>query len=191
MRRLLILVLALFFAKPSFAEESIVNYESEGNLKSTRPVACVPLSSLTRAHTPADIFPGISKCVEAGAFARAIEMYAAASAFGRFDTLRVSDRTAHQAFQVLTMRAFADIDEIKVGAFQTALQNAFEDPKRMSEICSAVRKVGHPTYDPRYMIAHGMGAFVGNPTPDGLVAGFDPEAAWETSLSGFLQCPPS
>jgi hypothetical protein len=38
------------------------------------------------------------------------------------------------------------------------------------------------------MIQHGMGASLGSPTSDGLVAGFDPATAWKKVLEEYVHC---
>ena len=41
---------------------------------------------------------------------------------------------------------------------------------------------------PIYMIQHGMGAFTGQSTKDGLVENFDSSSAWAKSLSTIAKC---
>ena len=62
------------------------------------------------------------------------------------------------------------------------------DRSSMAMLCSRIRVIGPPNYRPTYMIRHGMGAFIGG-SGNGLVADFDPAAAWEESLDTYLHCP--
>jgi hypothetical protein len=55
-------------------------------------------------------------------------------------------------------------------------------------MCKEVERIGPPAYFPRYMIQHGMGAFLNNGSGDGLVKDFDAKAAWQESLAGYLHC---
>lgn len=71
----------------------------------------MPVSSVSNKHTPADIYPGVAACLKAGDFEKAAQLYLTAGTFGRFDQLRVSDRTAHQAVTVLQRNSFADLTQ--------------------------------------------------------------------------------
>jgi len=84
-----------------FTSAQVVQHEAEGNLKSNKPLGCVSLSQVANTNTPADIFVGISSCIEEANYNAAAQLYILANLFGRFDTLRVKDVTAHQAISVL------------------------------------------------------------------------------------------
>jgi hypothetical protein len=184
-----ILLCLVLVASASHAQDSVERHESEGNLAPTHDVGCVEISTLSSEYTPADVYPAIRKCIDAEQYQKAVALYALAATYARYDIARVADSTAHLAAQVLMMNAFQAIDEAKSTAFQGVFKATASDPTRMATICKAIRGLGHPTYAPQYMIAHGMGSFVGQDTPDGLVVDFDADAAWEGTLSAFLHCP--
>src|SRR5690349_21994397 len=83
----------------------VTNYEAKGNLQSFAPLGCVGIADLSNRNTPADITPAVRKCIDAGDYVRAADMFAVAGVYGRFDMLRVSDTTAHQALIVLQMNS--------------------------------------------------------------------------------------
>jgi hypothetical protein len=176
-------------ATASSAQESIQKFEAGGNLAPTHEIGCVEISSLTNEYTPADLYPAARQCFDLEQYQKAVDLYSLASAYARFDAFRVSDRSTHQAGPALAMNAFEAADEAKAAPYQTTFEATISDPQRLATLCSAIRKLGHPTYAPRYMIAHGMGAFIGQSTGDEMVAGFDADVAWERTLSGFLHCP--
>lgn len=163
--------------------------EAEGNLESTVPVDCVPLTEIRNTHTPADIYAGISACLSKKRYQYAAELFAVANAFGRFDMQRVKDQTAHQAAGILQMNAFATLSEEEQQAFRREVQTGLvQDQENLARICASIADIGFPTYHPRYMIQHGMAAFTGI-EGDGLHEDFDPQEAWHDVLNKYLHCP--
>jgi hypothetical protein len=176
---------------PSNETQQMVNYEAPGNLASTQAVACGPLSSLNNTMTPADLYPAMAECVASDRVEEGVRIFALAGIYARFDMLRVADNTAHQAEAVLQINYLGDLSEAAKAKFAAQLDAIADDPRRLSELCHVLRNIGSPQYHPTYMIQHGMGAFTGSQTPDGLVAGFDPKKAWEDSLTSYMHCPPA
>jgi hypothetical protein len=169
------------------ANQKIINIESEGNIQSNNPIACIYLKELTNKNTPADIFKGISKCIKQNDFVKGSELYVAAIAYGRFDVKRVEDKTAHQAISVLGLTHLSYFGEEKKEKFQNAL-NATLNKK--TTLCNALKKIGKPNYYPAYMIQHGMGAFLNNnKSKDGLLKNFNSDKAWEKVLNNYIKCP--
>jgi hypothetical protein len=167
----------------------IENQVAPGNLKSNRDLGCADQTQLSAQDTPADLYSGVAKCIRQGDNPRAMFMFAKAGVYGRFDSLRVADKTAHQAVQVLQMTYIGPLDEQKRDAFRESLQKALIDPKELQSTCDALRRIGPPNYRPEYMIQHGLGAFDNKGSAEPFVPGFDARAAWEQSLSGYLHCP--
>jgi hypothetical protein len=132
---------------------------------------CVGKEKLTNKLTPVDLYRGISTCIEQENFEPGVFMYAMAGAYGRFDTLRVADESAHQAAKILP-------------------QILGNDAKRAS-YCSEVERIGPPAYFPSYMVQHGLGALTGAKNGEAaLVPSFNREVAWKQAVMGYLQCPP-
>lgn len=167
------------------ASADIKNHEAEGNLESSRPISCISAKELATKNSPADIYIGISKCVNENDFYKASELYFISLAYGRYDTLRVSDRSAHQAVSALRMNHLGALNKEQAAKFQAACKKFAEN---MDAICNSIKTLGKPTYYPRYMIQHGMGAFIGQKTKDGLVVGFDPDQAWNDVLEEYVKC---
>jgi hypothetical protein len=167
----------------------ITNYEAPGNLESRRDIGCAGLGSIRNTYSPADLYRGIPKCVEQRDFEAGIFLFALAGIYGRYDSLRVADRTAHQAVTVLRMRYVDELPEAPKKALFERLRAIADNPERLSNLCARIREVGSPNYYPRYMVQHGMGAFLGNSTKDGLVPEFNSITAWEKALDSYLHCP--
>ena len=189
------------FAASGVRAQQIINYETEGNLESTYDIGCADSESLTNKYTPADLYRGMVKCFEKDDYGRGVILYALAGVYGRFDTFRVADATAHQATRVLQQDLFGPIEQSKKAKFGEQLQAALGSSEQLKRVCEQVRKIGAPAYFPRYMLQHGMGTVLGDSPErkevmgdhpkDGIVEGFDAESAWERSLDEYLHCPKS
>ncbi|CAM3207283.1 hypothetical protein [Asticcacaulis taihuensis] len=165
-----------------------VNYEAKGNLAITHKLACMSLSDMKTDYTPADIYPAFADCVSKERYDDATQLFMLAGAYAKFDTLRVTDQTAHEASTVLVIESLANIDEAKKLAWSENISRFAEgDEKQHAEICAHIQHVGAPTYYPGYMIQHGMNAFSPAP-PAPLVESFNASKAWETTLTAYLQC---
>lgn len=167
---------------------NITNYETKDNLKSFHHLACVDVVALTKDNTPADIYPAVRTCIDHGDFQRAARLFAIAGAFGRFDTLRVLDKSAHQAIPALWMANLDGLGQDTKAQFQATLK-AISDSEQLAELCAQARKLGPPTYYPTYMTQHGLSAFTGQ--GGGLKQDFNAAEAWDSSVSTYLSCPPS
>ena len=166
----------------------ITNFETKDNLKSFHHLDCVDLTALTTDDTPADIYPAVRTCIDHGDFERAVRLFAVAGLYGRFDTLRVLDVSAHQAISVLGMTSFSDLSQGAKEQFQATFKASLSSD-RLVELCGQARKLGPPTYYPTYMTQHGMSAFTGK--GGGLKEDLNVAEAWDSSLSTYLHCLPS
>lgn len=182
MKLKLSIILSLFAAATTMAE--VKNFEAEGNLKSETTVELKEISEITNKHNPVDIFKLVRSKIEQEKYADAALAFGVGTGYGMYDMRRVSDNTAHQALAVLRMNAGMGIEQEKLDKFQNTLNELFGSP---DELVTLLNKVGKPAYHPTYMIQHGLGAFTGNKTKDGLVPDFDPDAAWKEILDGLTK----
>ena len=169
----------------STPEGNVTNYEAAGNLESPKPAGCVSVGKLSNKQNPVDIFTGLNACLTQKEYSNAAELYFAGMSYGFFDTKRVSDKTAHQAISVLRMNLFGSQPQDVMDKLQVALTSITSDN---TAICESLSNLGAPAYKPTYMIQHGMGAFTGQSTKDGLVENFDSGAAWKDALSTIAKC---
>lgn len=167
----------------------ITHLYTQGNLASTHPLACVPLAQVKNVDTPADIFKGVRQCVEQGKYDDAVDLFAIAGAYSKFDAERVTDKTAGQAKSALITETFANVPEDNTSQFSEVQQFRMTNPETLKTICSSVKQIGQPNYYPEYMILHGMKAFTGNPYENALEKDFDAQKAWGKVLSEYLSCP--
>lgn len=165
------------------------NIKSKGNLAVTKPILCVDISTLTSSHTPADIFTGLSDCIKKNEVRNAVRLYALALSYGRYDSLRMIDKTARGAMRVLRFQTFASASKeykLKFTAEKKKQDSTNLDKKEFSSLCKDIKNLGKPSYHPDYMIRHGMAAFTGKPM--GVLSDFNAEDEWEKVMSGFLKC---
>jgi hypothetical protein len=182
------IVLTLSFSTGSFSAE-IRNYEAEGNLELNNDVGCIEKVKVQNKLTPVDLYKGTVKCVEQEKYKEGVFLFALAGVYGYFDTRRVADNTAHQAVSVLSMTALESMDENKNESFTEMAKKILGTKESLKETCKEIRRIGPPSYYPRYMIQHGMGAFTGSGSGDELIPKFDSVAAWKESLNNYLHCP--
>ncbi|KRG72131.1 hypothetical protein ABB29_00985 [Pseudoxanthomonas dokdonensis] len=167
---------------------SVVNHQANGNLESKHPLGCIGLGEVKNDYTPADLYKGVAACVNNGDMDKAAGLFSIAGAYGIFDTLRVTDRTAHQAVTVLKLENLGSLPKEEIESFQAAMTSISEDSARMQVLCQQIRQIGAPSYVPRYMIQHGMSAFTSK-GGDELDPSFDKTVAWDKTLESYLHCP--
>lgn len=152
---------------------------------------CVGLHEVDNRYNPIGLLNGAAACARAGRFDDAVGLYLLGGAFGRFDMRRVQDRTAHQVMSATMLTAFSGLDAKVRKDFEARVAAVDDDPAAHARTCAAVRRIGHPLYKPLYMTMHGMGNFTGTArNGDGMVKGFDADAAWQEVLTKWAKCPP-
>ena len=165
----------------------IQNYNAPGNLESKFDLGCIELKDASPNYNPVDLDKAIKACLTGNKFDEAARLAGLAGVYGRYDTLRVADPTAHQAVIVARMEIIGELPESDSAKFTAAIKSILGDPQKLSSYCQDIRKIGPPSYLPRYMIQHGMNAFLA-PGGDGLVKNFDSSAAWTSAMTTYLHC---
>ena len=187
MKRLLI-VLMLTFGINIIQAQKTISIEAEGNLESPNPCNCVEISEIKNIHNPADILHGMAKCIEQKDFRKAVRLFAIAGVYGTYDTYRVKDKSAHQALIVLQQNILMDISEKdKNNLIAEIKQTLDKSSSELNDVCEKIRKVGIPKYHPKYMIQHGIQAFV-ETDGNGLVEDFEDEESWKLALASYIRC---
>jgi hypothetical protein len=167
---------------------NMTNIRAEGSLASKNNVGCIEISTVKNQNTPADLYKGVSACMEQGNYDWAYKLYALAGVYAKFDAERITDETARQASTVLiinTMAPFAKDKREKLVEVQNAIQRS---PQELSKLCLQVQAIGMPNYYPSYMIFHGVKAFMGNPNIGALKENLDLKLVWNDSMKSYLKC---
>ncbi len=148
--------------------------------------SCPSVDQLKNTQSPFDMYKKLPACFDAKRYDDAARLYLIFQVYGKYDTLRVSDRSAHQAIAVLRMGIPGMIASNEVETFQASLDPMLED---RTQICSLLTTLGRPDYHPSYMINHGLQAFGGVQLNGGIRLDFDPETGWKETLRDYLKCP--
>ena len=164
----------------------IVTFESPGNLKATDPLDCVSYETISNTHTAADIAAGMKKCLMEGEFDRAAELMRAADAFAYFDTLRVTDLSAHAALSALFVAQAEGTSLSDRQALLSAVESLTAETDRSGHLCEVLSALDPPDYYPTYMIAHGLAAFIPENDEPPLQE-IDRANGWREAL-GYIDC---
>jgi hypothetical protein len=171
------------------APGKFVSVSSPANLAPTRKLSCIELSSVKNTYTPPDIYTAIRSCLAKGDYDRAATLLPLAGAYAHFDALRIKDQTARDGGQVLIVQTSATMTPDQKQTFKEALTVVMSDPKKHADFCSEVSKIGPPDYFPKYLIMHGMNAFLTpHPEQNALVPNFDAQGTWAKLQTQYLQC---
>ena len=170
------------------AEAQVTNLEAPGNLAPSVDPGCVAMSTADARLSPPDLALGVLACGRAGKWDAAADLYALMLLRVAYDTKRVADASAHQAGEVLTIQLGESLSTADRASLGAALDR-FGDPlgPQKAALCQAAKATGAPRHDPSWMMQHGMGAFLGT-EGDGLVKGFDADAAWDKLLREDMTC---
>lgn len=189
-------VLLVFWAGAGWAEDvtlrkdgNTAHVTTPGNLAPTQDPGCIGMDEAGADLSPPDLFLRVIHCLKKARAADAADLYVLMVARARFDALRVTDTSAHQAGSVLVLQLRNSVLRQDLQALQDRL-TALGKPGMASwaAFCGRLWATGVPGHDPAYMVAQGMGALPGQGA-DPLVTGFDAAAAWRTMLSADLDCP--
>lgn len=177
----------LLLALPVLSQAQVTNHDTTGNLQPSRQLPCTALKAITPADSPGDQMAALPRCLQAGRDRDAADLFTMAGVFAHFDKQRVADTTAHDAYSALKASVANSVDEAQLARFNAALSQRMADPKAyVAELCAITKAMPPPSYTPTYMLSHGMAAFTGK--GGGLVAGFDPVAAWKNTRQTYLKC---
>ena len=152
-------------------------------------VLCLDKSKLNSKLSPFDLWKSIATCISSENYDQGVFIYAMAGAFGRFDTLRVADKSGHQAAKALPMLVFGSLPKDKVAAFQAHVQQTLGNESTRKTYCAEIESFGPPDYFPSYMIQHGLGAFTGANSNKPFVVPFEPKVVWPEAVKEYLLCP--
>jgi len=169
--------------------QQITNIEAKGNLESLNNIDCGKASDMKNIYSPADLSKSMLRCVQQKRFDDAVFIFALSGVYGNFDTLRVSDQSAHQAVDVLRMTTMQAMTPDGKKLLMDQVKATLGDDAKRAKICKEIQSIGAPAYYPRYMVQHGMNAIIGNSNGEGLVQGFDSDTGMRTALKTYLHCP--
>ncbi|KAA0997890.1 hypothetical protein FVF58_47125 [Paraburkholderia panacisoli] len=150
---------------------------------------CVKPDRISNTHNPVELNRMMVACVKQERLADATFLYAISGVYGRYDTLRVPDISAHQAVTIIRMATMASLSVDEKARFEREVRTEMDDLDHKRSVCSAIEKMGPPGYAPDYMTRHGLGVTPQRQAPDAPQLHNDPESRLRQALTGYLQCP--
>jgi hypothetical protein len=154
--------------------------------------ACVRLDQIDNRQVPPELYDRVKNCMQDNRDADAVALFVIAGMDSNFDALRVTDRSAGQARDVLVMGLFESLPATARDRLQTAIKNLWGDSQRLASLCEQVKKISPPQYFPTYMVNHGMAVVISDlskqASPPPLKAGFDSAATWNDIQTQYLNC---
>ncbi len=141
---------------------------------------CLNIEKVNSSMTPVELYTYGYYCVAENKYEEAGKLFLTGMAYGAYDRLRVKDNTAHQATSVIQMQIGSSLSEEQ----REKLQETMKSTMREKSTCEMLQNIGKPSYFPAYMINHGLDAQ--NPQP--IVADFDSEKGWDSTLRDYIKC---
>lgn len=83
------------------------------------------------------------------------------------------------------MNTFSGVSEQQSSRLQSEVDAILANN---AQVCKALSDRGLPTYFPKYMTQHGIGAFTGKQTNNGLVDNFDGQSVWAEAIEKTVKC---
>lgn len=157
------------------------------------PGGCLTPVQIRNDMTPMHLDAILLSCVAAKQMDNALFAFSLSGAFGYYDGLRVADPSARQAYRIIRMHTMGAFSAADKQAFVEHLESTLGNRDGRGRMCAAVLNQGPPTYYPRYMVQHGIGAMsaAANQRVDattGLVKDLNMERTWNEAVRGYLKC---
>ncbi|MFB6230541.1 MAG: hypothetical protein ABEL04_05230 [Salinibacter sp.] len=153
--------------------------------------SCIGLKAVRASTSAGDLIGNILACTRSGKYQQAARLQMVGLTLQRYDAERVEDKTAHGAFQAKMGTAFKALPESTRKTVLAEMKTLLKNAEARAPVCERLQAIGPPTYQPAYMVAHGMGAMT-EKMKGGDVAyepptDFDAEKAWMTALE-YANC---
>lgn len=147
---------------------------------------CQTYKQVKNTQNPVALTVSMVDCIREDRYSDAVDLFNIAGVFAKYDTLRVADRTAHQAYSVLKMQASQQLTTEQAETFDAQLKSKLGNANYQAQLCQSLNKIGAPTYNPTYMSNHGMSAFTGSAPSQN--DNFDGRSAWRDVMTNYLKC---
>lgn len=160
-----------------------------GTLDATHKRGCVALEAVDKSVQPPDLYKAIPQCIAAGRYPDAVELFMLAGLQVRFDSTRVTDKTAAQTGPLMIMNTFNPLPQEQRRKFADTFNVLIKEPRTLTQVCEGAQKLGPPMYYPEYMILRGIKASTGDPRVSALETGMNGQAVWTRIQHTYLDCP--
>lgn len=158
--------------------------------------ACESIAQVSPQESPPEIYERTTTCARAGEFEKGLALLTLADIYAAYDQERVIDKSAHPARAAIRVNWNRSLDEETLDAFFEGFKKLRRDEAFRAGMCKQLRAIGPPAYEPRYMAAHGLDAFIGGggdaPPTDAAppeLRPIDRNQVWEQLLEEYRHCP--
>lgn len=156
------------------------------------PTTCISFDKANSQSVPPQLYRTIGQCIQNDDYSNSLALFVLAGIDTRFDASRVADTTASDTGAVLIRNTFEAIPAAAKKKFGAAINAAFSDKSVKDYLCGWVQEVGPPSYQPTYMLMHGMNAVTAGLTktslPEELLPVPDPSGRWKAIATSYLHC---
>lgn len=152
-----------------------------GSLQPNFDLGCLSISEVISTFNPPALFYAAKKCIKERDYSKAWALLTTANGFAYYDIKRLADRSAQGARSVLTMNAFADLTNEERESFAKVGTEIQRDPNQVKMYCAELTRIGPPSYEPRWAILHGIGAYQ-EPRRGHYLTNVDVTSLWEEVL---------
>jgi len=132
----------------------------------------------TGRNTPPELYAMMVNCVQHQHYAGAIQLYALAGSYSRFDALRIGSPLARQQHNLMLSQALHQLEPEQRDTFWQLLRAALENREALAATCQNVMQTGMPGYQNNY-----------SDDPQWTAASPEQRSLWQTSVKGYLHCP--
>lgn len=160
-------------------------------------VTCAPLAQLNSKQTPVDLYGTAIKCANAGKLQEGADALVAGIAYLSYDKQRVTDTVAQSVEGALKMSVALQTTTEQRSGIDAAIRGMLASPEKLAAMCTSLKKLGPPAYEPTYMLEHrkvvesakANKASAPTSTPAAVTA-VEVNAAdtWKASLTKFIGC---
>ncbi|TKB44868.1 hypothetical protein [Thalassotalea mangrovi] len=188
----LMLVSSITYAQQASESVPVADHAQVSEMPVSQPSwQCPGIETLTNQDQPSVIYNRVVRCVEMQEYHRAAELMFIAMSFGKFDSMRVSGEIRHHAIARTRIRALNKLDALQLDLLRQSLVLKFRNHDERQFLCSSLRGIGRPTYQPDYMVNYE------NPLssrqlhlqiPSEELPAFEQEMAWENVYFNFARC---
>ncbi|TLU66158.1 hypothetical protein FE810_05410 [Thalassotalea litorea] len=168
--------------------QSQISHSQEPSPEQTR---CPGIETLSNKDDPNQIYRRVVRCSQLQEYDRAAELMFVAMSYGKFDSMRVSGKVRHHAAARSRIEAMNKLNAMQLDGLHQALIVKFQNEDERQQLCSLMRSIGQPVYQPEYMLnyqnplssrqTHLASPSLGLPT-------FEQELAWESVFFNFARC---
>jgi len=160
---------------------SFTNVKFKGSLAPSHTLDCIGLNAVTNQYNPPSLMMASRKCIQDDNYTRAWELMNTANGFAYYDIKQLADRSTHGARTVLAMRVFSKLSKEQRLKVKKSWRKIQSDPVQVKAYCNSLKKIGPPSYEPRWAILHGIGVY--NEPRDGhYLTNVDKKSLWQEVL---------